>query len=484
MDFSTTTTPTLPLIGLTEDEQALIRTLQAQRQRNRFAMELAEAHYLGMQVIDNLRIAVPEHLEKYLRTIVGWNALAVDPYVERLNLDVFRQSDATDGDEHLMELMELNGFQALQAMAYNDMLVLGRTYWMWGTNPEGADAPPVLTVESPLNMSVLWDLRGVTPRAAMQEYLSPEDDRRRGALVVPGKTVHTAVNDDGTWEVVERDEHDFDFVPIVRMAHGARTNNRDGRSAITPAMMSTTASACRTLMSLEVAREIYSVPQMILLGAAEDAFQKSDGTPKTAWETYVSSVLALEADEHGNLPEIKQKQVYDPSTFTKVLDWYASAFAGMVAAPPQDLGLYTQGNPASAEAGVVSESRRDRRAVSMQRQVTPDLIRVVQMGTRFENGGQLLPEYERLAADWDPVTMATPAVTSDAVTKEINAKAIPATSDVTLKRLGYSAIDRKRLAQDRSADDARQLKMALVNGMVPAQQTTPQEPTSGDAAGI
>lgn len=483
MDFSTSTTPTLPLLGLSDDEQALIRTLQAQYQRSRYAMQLAEAYYLGTQAIDNLRIAVPEVLEKVLRTIVGWPALAVDPYVERLNLDAFRQANATDGDEHLMDLMDANGFEALQPMAYTDALSLGRAYWMWGTNPEGGDAPPVLTVESPLNMAVLWDLRGTSPRAAMQEYHSAEDNRRRGALVVPGKTVQLAVNDNGTWEVVGRDEHDFDFVPVVRMAHGARTNNRDGRSAITPAIMSNTDSACRSLMSLEVAREIYSVPGMIILGAAEDAFQKSDGTPKTAWETYITAVLALEADGSGQLPEIHQKQVYDPSTFTKVLDWYASSMSGMVAATPQELGLYTQGNPASAEAGVVADYSRNRRSIRVQREFGHDLISVAQMGIRFENGGTLPREYERLAADWSSVTMPTPGVTSDAVAKEIAAGAVPPTSDVTLERLGYSAVQRRRLEQDRSGDDDRQLKMALINGLVPTQQA-PQEPTSGDPAGI
>ena len=49
MDFPTTVTPTLPLLGLDEDEKNLIRTLQSQYQRHRADMELAEAYYLGMQ---------------------------------------------------------------------------------------------------------------------------------------------------------------------------------------------------------------------------------------------------------------------------------------------------------------------------------------------------------------------------------------------------------------------------------------------------
>lgn len=477
MDFPTTVTPTLPLLGLDEDEKSLIRTLQSQYQRHRADMELAEAYYLGMQVIRNLRIAVPKELEAHLRTIVGWPAMAVDPYVERLHADCFRQARATDGDTHLMELMAANGFDAEQPMAYTDALSMGRVYWMAGTNPESG-GPPLLTVESPLNMAVLWDLRGTTPRAAMQEYHS-EDNRRRGALVLPNQTVHLAIDDGGAWVVTDRDQHDFDFVPVVRMAHKARTNNRDGYSAITPAMQSITDAACRTLLGLEVAREIYSVPQMILLGASEEAFQSTDGSPKSAWETYITKTLALERDENGDLPDIKQKTVYDPSTFTKILDWYASAMAGMVAAPPQDLGLYTQGNPTSAEAGVVSESRRDRRARNMQKQFGPDLVRAAQMLVRFENGGRLPAEYERLSVDWEPVTMETPAITSDAVTKEITAGAVPARSDVVLKRLGYNAVERQRMEQDRRREDGRRAAQAIADAVT--SRTTGTEPGNGDA---
>jgi hypothetical protein len=477
--FSSSSIPTLPLLGLTEDEQRLIRTLQQRAMFVRAEMELCEAYYLGMQVIQNLRIAVPAELE-FLRTIVGWPALAVDPYVERLQADCFRQTTATDGDEYLAAIMDANGFAAEQALAYTDALSMRMAYWMVGSPVERGDAP-VVTVESPLNMSVLWDLRGLSARAAMQEYRS-EDNSRRGALLVPGKTVHLATDDKGQWIVTGRDEHGFDFVPVIRMANRARTNNRDGYSEITPAIRSTTDAACRTLLSLEVARERYSVPQMILLGATEAAFQGTDGTPKAAWETYITKVLALERDDEGNVPEVKHATVYDPATFTKLLDWYASNMAGMVAATPQDLGLYTQGNPASAEAGVVAENRRDRRAVRMQNQFGVDLVKVAQMAVRFDNKGKLPTEYERLAVDWNPVTMQTPSVTADAVTKEIAAGSVPPTSDVVLKRLGYSSVERARLDQDRKREDGRQVAQALAASLTPGATTA--EATDGNAADL
>lgn len=483
MQFSDATIPTLPLLGVSEDEKALLEALDRREVRDRAEMALAQAFYLGTYVVANLRIAIPESLE-WLQTILGWPAMAVDPYVERLKGDGFLTPGATDSNEYLADLMDANGFAAEQSLAYTDALSMGRCYWMVGSSPESGGAP-VVTAESPLNMSVLWDLRGTSPRAARQKYW--DGDRWRGSLLVPKGTVHLAQDDGGEWVVVDRDSHDFDFVPVVRMAHQATTNNRDGRSAITPAIRGITAVGCRTVLGLEVSREIHSVPGLLILGASESAFEKSDGSQAAAWDTYITSVLALERDADGQLPEIVQKQVYDPSTYTKILDWCASVMAGYVAAPPQDLGLYTQGNPTSAEAGAVSETRRDRRAGLAQNQFGRDLQKVAQMAVRFDNKGDLPAEFERLSVDWAPVAMETPGVTSDAITKQIAAGAIPATSDVTLKRLGYSAVERRRLEQDRSADDGRQLARALVAGILPGQQapTTPaQEPTSGNPSGI
>lgn len=475
--FSSAVTPTLPSLGLSEGERHTIALLRNQYNRLAPTMRLCDQYYRGVQAIKNLRIAVPKELEGHLCTLVGWGAMAVDPYVERLNLDTFRQVDATDGDEYLMAMMDANNFWSEQSLAYTDALSMGPAYWMVGS-PDSPGEPPKLSVESPLNSAVLWDLRGTSPQAYMMEYWG-EDARRRGALVVPRKTVHLAQNDKGEWVVADRDDHDFDFVPVVRMANRARTNNRSGSSEITPALQSIIDEACRTLLNLAVARELYSVPQKAILGATEAAFTKADGSAASALETYVTKVLGLERDESGELPQLHQFQAYDPSVFTKILDWFASSASGIVAATPQDLGLYTQGNPASAEAGLIADDRRNRRARRMQREFTGPLVDVAKMMVRFDNKGALPAEYEQIATDWSPVEMQAPGLLSDAVSKEITAGAVPATSDVTLKRLGYNAVDRRRLEQDRVADDARNLSRALAEGLLPQAGRT--EAAGGDA---
>jgi hypothetical protein len=457
VQFSRWSIPALPSLTLSESEQQMIQTLQADSLRGRAEMELSEAYYLGEQVIQNLRIAVPKELE-FLRTIIGWPAMAVDPYVARLSVDCFRVPTATEGDQHVMDIMAANGFAAEQSLAFTDALSMGRSFWSVGS-PVDKGGAPLITVESPLNTSVLWDLRGLSPKAAMQEYYS--NGRRHAVLLLPKQTIHLATGDDGAWTIVTRDEHGFDFIPIVRMAHRPRTSNRDGSSAITLAMRSVTDAACRTLLGLEVSREIYSAPKLILAGASESAFVDSTGKSKAAWDTYITRILALERDEEGNLPEISQLTPYDPATFTKLLDWYASAMSGMVLAPPQNMGLYTQGNPASADSVIAMNAERDLNAIQMQNQFGVDLVKVAQMALRFENKGVLPREFERLAGDWNPVTLPNPAATSDAITKQISAGSIPATSDVTLKRLGYSAVERARLEQDRKREDGRKAAQAI-----------------------
>ncbi|MFT3871553.1 MAG: phage portal protein [Nocardioides sp.] len=454
MQFPTLVAPTLPLLGLSEDERALIERLQRAGIAARADMALTEAYYQGAYIVRNLRIAVQKELE-FIRTIVGWPAVAVDPLVERLFVDGFRVHGATDSDDYLAELWEANGGDAEQSLAFTDALSMSHCYWSAGSPLESGGAPRI-TVDSPLNMSVLWDLRGLEARAALNEY--QENGSKRGTLMVPGKAIHLAQADNWSqWEVVDRDEHDFDFVPVVRMSNKPRTANRNGSSEITPALMSLVDSACRTLLGLEVSREIYSVPQKIILGASEDAFVKTDGTPKSAWETYITKTLGLERDENGDLPDIKQLQAYDPSVFTKLIEMYASQAAGLMGAVPQDLGLYTEGNPTSADAAQVSESRRDRRAMLRQAMFGPSLTKVMQYAVRFDNKGSLPEEYRRISADWRDVRLESPATTSDAITKQITAGAIPATSDVTLKRLGYTAVERQRLEQDRLLERGRNL---------------------------
>lgn len=449
--FSPVYIPTLPSLSLTEDERQLIGMLQLRAWRQRALMQLTDAYYRGEQVITNLEIAIPPELS-LLRTLVGWPRIAVDPLVERLSADGFRLPTATDSDPYLEEVWLGNGMDAEQSLLFTDAFAMGRGWITLGSPAESGDVP-VMCVESPLNIAVQWDVRSRKPKALLQSYWL--NDRRHAALYTPNQTIHVDEDDNGQWQLTDRDVHNFGMVTAVRLANKPRTNVRDGASEITAEVMSITDAACRTLLGLEVAREFYSVPQKVILGATEDDFKSADGTAKSAWEAYITRILALERDEDGNLPQIHQFTPYDPAVFTKIIEMYASQMGGILGAPAQELGIYTQGNPVSADAANVAEARRDRRARHKQKMSGPSLIEAMQMAVRFDNKGVLPDKFKRLAVDWTDPAMFNLAAVSDGLGKQVAAGMIPATSDVTLKKAGWSAVERAQLEQDRKAEAAQ-----------------------------
>lgn len=473
--FSPSSIPTLPSLGLSDTEKQLIATLQRRAQHDRNNMELAKAYYKGAQIIDNLKMAVPDEIAQQLRTLVGWPRLAVNPYVERLAFDGFRLPGETDINQDLQDVCTDNGLAAEQKLAYKDALTMGRGYWLGGS-PDESGYSPKITVESPLNMGVLWDLNGIRAKSGIQSYMV--DNQRHSAIYGPDQTLHVAQDENLVWKLVNRDVHGFGYVPIVRMANDPETDNRDGNSAITPELMSTVDAACRTLLGLEVARELYSAPRIAIFGAILADFQNSDGTKRSMWDTYIHKILALERDDEGNLPEIKQLATYDPSVFTKLIEMYGSQAAGITAAQPQELGLYTQGNPVSAESYDGADLTRNRRAETMQDYFATPLVRVMQMAMRFQNNGELPKEFRRIEVDWRSVHHVSLAQAADPINKLVIAGSIPPRSDVTLKAAGFTAVQRAQMEQDWKAQEGRtalqQIADAAMNAGKPAVPGTPE----------
>lgn len=444
--FAPGVTPTLQTLSLTDEQRNAISRLQSNAIRDRWLMMLTDAYYRAEQIITSLGIAVPPQLQ-HLRVVPGWAAVAVDPLVERLSVDSFRLPGQTDADSDLMALWTENGMAGEQNMAYIDALSMGRSWLTVGTSYE-ADGPAVICVESPLNMFVGYDTRSREPKIALQQFWM--DGIARAAFYEPGVTTQLAQNDKFEWEVVDHDPHG-QGIPIVRMANRPRSHCRDGQSEITPALRSLIDQGCRTLMNLAIASELYSVPQKYILGAIESDFQSADGTAKTAWETTITKILGLEDSDDRERPTVGQFQVYDPSVYTKVLDKLAADVAGMIGATPQDLGLYTTGNPPSADAVEFAEGRRNRKAENKQDEFGRPLVEAMQLAMRFQRGGELPADMRRMEIDWRSVSTPQPAATAVRAQLLVHEGIIPPTSDVTLKELGYSPVDRARLAQDRDA---------------------------------
>jgi hypothetical protein len=441
--------PAAAPMGLSDDEQRLVAGLANRLALQSVAMMQRIAYYDGEQRLANLGVSVPQQLAN-VRTVVDWPRVCVDPLVQRATVDGFRLPGATDIDSELQQHWQANDLDAEFPLAELDSLICGRGYMIVGSPDEPGDSP-LVTVESPLNLAMTWDPRTRRVTAAYQAYEA--EGAFVGVLYLPNETIRMSRTESQGWVVDNRDQHNFGQVPVVRFPNRQTSKDREGRSEITPAIMATTDSACRTLLGMEIAREFYSIPHRYILGAQESDFQNADGTPKTALQMAMNKFLAIERDEEGNLPTVGQFTAYDPAVFTKIIDTHAQLMASYTGFPPSYFGQNSTANPASADAIRVAENGLVRRAQRCQEQWSGPLEDVMRLVWRFANGGEAPPaEMQRMETDWEPAETPTPAGTTDAMLKQVQMGSVPATSDVTLKRLGYSSVERARLDVDRKVD--------------------------------
>ncbi|MBD9721985.1 phage portal protein [Streptomyces caniscabiei] len=461
----TVTSPDIPLAFLSDDELALINLLRADMMRDRYALLLRDAYFNGEQLVRDLGISIPPQL-KGLHTVIGWPRVGVESLEERLDLEAFRWADGSDSSE-LAEIADANDLFDESSLAHLDALVYGREYLAVGSGDCGAeDCPPLISAESPLDMTLMWDARLRVGTAALREcqadgFVESGPEERMIVLYLPDQTVTALPAPSGGWQVIDRDIHNLGVVPVVRMANRQRTADRVGRSEITPEVMSVTDAACRRLMGMEVAAEFFGAPQRYILGASESAFQDAEGNAKSAWETYIGRVLALERDEDGNVPTVGQFAAHDPTAMTRIIDLYARIMSSQFGLPPHMLG-YTTDNPASADAIRSTEAKLVKRSERRIRRFGAAWQQAMRLAL-WVRDGEPPDKIRRIETVWRNPATPTVAAQVDATVKLVQAGVLPADSDVTLEMAGFTEGQRQRIAVDRRRASAVATGGGLLN---------------------
>lgn len=456
--------PELPLVYLSDDELALINVLRADMLRDRYALLLRDAYFNGEQLVRDLGISIPPQL-KGLHTVIGWPRVGVESLEERLDLEAFRWADGADSTE-LEEIADANDLFDESSLAHLDALIYGREYLAVGTGDCGDDCPPLITVESPLDMTLMWDARLRMGTAALREcaadsYIESGPEERMIVLYLPDQTITALPSESGGWEVVDRDMHGLGVVPVVRLANRQRTADRVGKSEITQDVMSITDAACRRLMGIEVAAEFFGAPQRYILGASESAFQDAEGNAKSAWETYIGRVLALERDEDGNVPDVGQFAAHDPSGQTKIIDLYARIMSSQFGLPPHMLG-YTTDNPASADAIRSTEAKLVKKSERRIRRLGRGWQDAMRLALWIRDG-EPPDKTRRIETVWRNPATPTIAAQVDATVKLVSQGILPADSDVALEMAGLTENQRKRVRADRQRAAGRAGSSALMD---------------------
>lgn len=462
---------------LSEVEQRTM-TLLAQRLMNGqlgYELELSELYYEGRNIVPSLGISVPPELEP-LRAVLGWCAAGVDARSERLTVQGFRMPGQTTIDAGLHEIWQHNNMDSESVIMHDAALIYSRSYAIVGPSDDGSGIP-LITTESPRNMIASWDVRRREISAAYQTYLdidpASETYLKQLATLYTRDAIIQMVNSSDGWVVQDRNDHQQGFAPVVQFTNRPKVHNRLGCSEMSNAWRNTQDRACRSLQSMEVAREFFAATKIFILGATEESFLKSDGTKASAWETYIGRISGLEADQHGNLPQIVSVPGSQPDGFIRSLDHERQIMAGHTGLPPQYLGIYSDGNPASADAIRMSDFRLKMTADRLATQFGEAWEQLMRMALKI--AGEYSDTAEQMETDWNYTGIPTPSADTVNVTTQVAAEMVPPTSDDALAAVGWSPVQRQRIAAERKKQQGLAVIDQAVAGLKPPAQATDGE---------
>lgn len=116
-------------------------------------------------------------------------------------------------------------------------------------------------------------------------------------------------------------------------------------------MMAIQDAAVRELVRVEGHMDVYSYPEMWMLGADESVFRNPDGTPASKWQVMLGRIKGLPDDEEATQPraDVKQFPASSPEPHLAALNAFAKLFAREASLPDTALALTDVSNPTSAE---------------------------------------------------------------------------------------------------------------------------------------
>lgn len=442
-------TDTLSVPGLTDDEQRTVSRLYARLQERKRRNLLRSSYYDGKRAIRQLTPVVPP-IYYSLGVVLGWTGKAVDALLRRCTLETV---DWPDGDLESLGFTEFSDNNHLRPTLKGgqvDSLLHGVS---WIVNTVGGEEEPksLLHCKDALSGTGTWNARA----RRLEDFLSitslDDDGNPNGvALYLPDLVVECWK--DRVWRVA-RSKHVWG-IPVEPM--GFKPWVREfGASRITRPLMALQDRATSAVIRLEGHMDVYSFPELWMLGADSSIFKNADGTVKPDWRVMLGRIKGIPDDDEA-LPElaradVKQFPAQSPAPHLAALNAYAKMFAREAGLPDSALAITDYSNPTSADA--YAESRED--LIAEAEGATDDwslpIRRAVARGLAIQNGMRSVPvEWATMGTRWRSPIFQSRAAAADAGMKQMTAVPWLAETGVGLELLGLDEQQiRRALAEQR-----------------------------------
>lgn len=436
---------------LGDDLNALVNALGEELDRKLHRNLLREAYYDSKRMVRQVTNVVPPAYSR-LALSLGWAAKAVDGLANRCNLEDFVWAGGSLTDVGYSELVDANYLHSEINGGIVNALMCGPTFIV-NTAGDPGEPSSLIHFRSAKDATGQWDRRSRRVRNLLS-IVDRDADSNPTSMVLhlDGETI--SMDFDGTrWQVSAWSTHAYG-VPVERMAFKPWLRNF-GVSRISRPVMSIQDSAVRALMRLEGHMDIYSFPELWMLGADSGIFKKPDGSLKPQWEVMLGRIKGIPDDDNAANPraDIKQFQASDPDSHLKQLNALAKLMARETSLPDSDFALSDYSNPTSADAYVEGRDELIAEAETATDEFSVGLTRALRRGLAIANNDpSMFDELAGVEAKWRSPLHLSRAAAADAGMKQLSAIPWLADTEIGLELLGLDAQQiRRAMAEKRRA---------------------------------
>lgn len=446
--------PKISLPDVSDDDNATLNRLLEQLYTRKPRNLLRASYYDGKRAIRKVGTVIPPHYYR-LGIVLGWSAKAVDSLTRRCNLDAMVWPDGDVDSVGLGELWRNNNLGSEVDQALTSSLIHAVSF---AVSTRGLEGEPdgLLHFKDAMNATGEWDPRARRLRNLLS--ITGRDDQGNPnslTLYLDGVTI-TAVNNDG-WDV-DRQEHPWG-VPAEPLVYKPRLGRNFGTSRISRPLMALQDQATRAVIRLEGHMDVYSWPEMWMLGADESIFKNSDGSTKASWQVMLGRIKGIPDDDEAEQPraDVKQFPAASPEPHLSALNVVAKMFAREASLPDSAFALQDMANPTSAESYTASREDLIAEAEGATDDWSGPLRRAVNRTLAMQNGLDEIPEsWATIDTKWRSPIYLSRAQEADSGAKQIASVPWLAETDVGLELLGLDDQQIARAVSDRRRAQARQ----------------------------
>lgn len=452
-------TSKITLPELSEDDNRTLNLLLEQLEAKHNRNWLRASYYDGKRALRQVGTVIPPQYYR-MGIVLGWSAKAVDILARRCNLDDFVWPDGDLRAAGGREVWDDNHLGSEISSGLISSLIHGVSFLVT-TRGEGDEPAALVHAKDAMNATGEWNARArrldnllsITGRNDLGEPTS-------FALYLDGRTI--TAEKDGAW-TSETTEHPWG-VPAEPLVYKPRVGRPFGMSRISRPVMSLHDQALRTVIRMEGHADVYSFPEMWLLGADESIFKNADGTQKASWQVMLGRIKGIPDDPEAENPraDVKQFSASSPQPHIDQLKQQAQLFSGETSIPLTSLGVSDMSNPTSADSYIASREDLIAEAEGATDDWSPGLRRTFARALAIANGESEIPaSWSTIEPKWRSPLYLSRAAQADAGTKQLSAAPWLAETSVGLELLGLSEQQIRTAQAERQRAAGRALLSSL-----------------------